>query len=722
MAGHFLEAGDPNQLRSPYYALGLPYVYDDSMTPQTGYSRGDWLLEGMWTDDNALLLDDPMGEENGLDPVYYFSKAVIFDDPGSWVWGNYKGHLMSAEPSSTIASECALCPNSQRKLDWIEGQSGFVNPARGIDELVYESMGNIWYTCSENHGDSWRKELGINVGVRPSIVSAWDAPYIVYNNDSKVHFGRVVNNTWWESLSDFPSSNEASPVIATDDYLGTKLFVWEAQGGTLTYCQWNFNGTMSIVSNVHSSNPTYAAIFPTIAHKYGSHAYHLAWREGPNIYYKRIEVGTGQTWQPEVISNYGQPAQGAPTITVDDNDEAAVAWASTQPGLPETFINFRQNSPGGWGGFASILLDPSNDYWAPSLSNVTGTQPVPALRIAHNINHGGTGVMQLVNGYWTVPSLPQPAADGLHPSLVDVAPSPDQLQAFTLPWAPYTGTLWGLWFTADHLTKTIKKSTALASSREVILIQDTNRITYRVGEFIVKTGNVEDTLEWSCGMDSLVVGSGKPVEKYIETKSVTVPGNSTLRFRTVIDRRGSITSGTPLVYAMEIVDTVTDSVLTAPHAIAVNAMNNGHHDANITISLQQYGNRDVYFRFRLNGRDSTVMMQSNNYYYYPDKTIPKMADSSERLEPVNTRAVLGGNYPNPFNPRTEITYSLRESMVIRLVVCDALGRETAVLKDGPEQAGHHIATFDCRHCGSGLYFYHLVTPYGTLTGRMTLIK
>ena len=723
--GLFLDAGDPQTLLPPYYAIGVPWICNNVSIPKTTHQRGDWLFTGLWRDAYAQLVDDPLGSDNGLDAALYYSKAVIFNTSNAWVWANYKGHLLTSVPSNGAVSECAICPNSQRKIDWIDNQLGFNNPQQGIDQMVYESMGSVWYTHSEDHGATWRKELGIAEGERPSIVSGWDAPYVVYYRDMWVHFGKVVNDSWLEPIHSFDCSDAAAPVIARDDLYGIVVIAWEAYNETIHYCVRNDNGSIFVIPDLHSTNPAYPAVRPTIAHKYGSNAYHLAWREGPSIFYTRIEVGTGVTWPAEVISNSGQPAQGAPSITVDDNDEAAVAWAATEPGIPKTFINFRQNSPGGWGGFASILLDPADDYWAPSISNVTGTQPAPSLRIAHNIESTSgahTGVMQFINGNWTVPSLSQYMTDGRHPNLVDAAQSPNQLEVYTLPWYPYMGSLCGLWFTDQHLTKVNKKSALLASSREVILTRDTSRIAYRVGEFIVKTGVIEDTLDWSSGMDSLIVGISKPVERYIETEPVTVPGNSNLKLRTVMDRHGSIASNSPLVYTLEIVDAATDSILTTPHSVAVNAMNNGHHDAMINVALQSFSGREVYFRFRLQGRDTTVDMLSNNYYYYPGKTIPKAEVVADMQTLIADMASLERNYPNPFNPNTEISYSLKEDMNIRLVVCDALGREISVLREGRENAGSHIEIFDCRQCNSGVYIYRLETPYGNLSRKMVLMK
>jgi len=57
-------------------------------------------------------------------------------------------------------------------------------------------------------------------------------------------------------------------------------------------------------------------------------------------------------------------------------------------------------------------------------------------------------------------------------------------------------------------------------------------------------------------------------------------------------------------------------------------------------------------------------------------------------------AELSPNYPNPFNPRTTISFSLPHPEDVRLAVYDILGREVAVLVDGPQAAGAHRVPFD----------------------------
>ena len=83
---------------------------------------------------------------------------------------------------------------------------------------------------------------------------------------------------------------------------------------------------------------------------------------------------------------------------------------------------------------------------------------------------------------------------------------------------------------------------------------------------------------------------------------------------------------------------------------------------------------------------------------------------------------LLGNYPNPFNPQTTISYALPQAGDARLVVYDMLGREVAVLLDGPQAVGRHTVRFGANHLPNGPYTYRLAAGGKTVTRTMLLVK
>jgi subtilisin family serine protease len=99
---------------------------------------------------------------------------------------------------------------------------------------------------------------------------------------------------------------------------------------------------------------------------------------------------------------------------------------------------------------------------------------------------------------------------------------------------------------------------------------------------------------------------------------------------------------------------------------------------------------------------------------------PKSHLSIEKEKP--TSYALLPNYPNPFNPVTQIKYALPEGIHVALKVYDILGREVAALVNGFEEAGYKEVNFDASALPSGMYFYRLSAGKFIQMKKMILIK
>lgn len=103
-------------------------------------------------------------------------------------------------------------------------------------------------------------------------------------------------------------------------------------------------------------------------------------------------------------------------------------------------------------------------------------------------------------------------------------------------------------------------------------------------------------------------------------------------------------------------------------------------------------------------------------------TLHNQSVSTPVHEEVPTSFELLGNYPNPFNPVTAISYRLAEPGMVRLAVYDALGRELSVLDEGNRSAGLHTVRFDAGALSGGMYIYQLRFNGETQTRKMMLMK
>jgi hypothetical protein len=86
-----------------------------------------------------------------------------------------------------------------------------------------------------------------------------------------------------------------------------------------------------------------------------------------------------------------------------------------------------------------------------------------------------------------------------------------------------------------------------------------------------------------------------------------------------------------------------------------------------------------------------------------------------------------GNFPNPFNPTTTITFSLLENAFVAVNIYDVSGRLIMVLNYGELFEGTHLFQWngksaDGRAVSSGIYFAQIKTHFETVIHKMLLTK
>ncbi|NOX87891.1 MAG: T9SS type A sorting domain-containing protein [Calditrichaeota bacterium] len=85
------------------------------------------------------------------------------------------------------------------------------------------------------------------------------------------------------------------------------------------------------------------------------------------------------------------------------------------------------------------------------------------------------------------------------------------------------------------------------------------------------------------------------------------------------------------------------------------------------------------------------------------------------------------NYPNPFNPVTNIRFKIAEQEYVRITIYDLHGRRIRNLWQGEVKPGYHRFQWDGRDeqgviKSAGIYFYQIKTSRYQHTGKMTLLK
>jgi hypothetical protein len=80
------------------------------------------------------------------------------------------------------------------------------------------------------------------------------------------------------------------------------------------------------------------------------------------------------------------------------------------------------------------------------------------------------------------------------------------------------------------------------------------------------------------------------------------------------------------------------------------------------------------------------------------------------------------NYPNPFNSKTVISFSIPRAEHVRIIIFDILGREAAVLADGPYSTGMHKIALDASSFSSGIYFYQMTAGQFSQMRKLAVLE
>jgi hypothetical protein len=80
------------------------------------------------------------------------------------------------------------------------------------------------------------------------------------------------------------------------------------------------------------------------------------------------------------------------------------------------------------------------------------------------------------------------------------------------------------------------------------------------------------------------------------------------------------------------------------------------------------------------------------------------------------------NYPNQFNPTTEIKFSIEQSGMTTLVIYDLLGREIETMVSENLARGAYTASFNASKLSSGTYVYRLTSNGVSITKKMVVLK
>ena len=116
--------------------------------------------------------------------------------------------------------------------------------------------------------------------------------------------------------------------------------------------------------------------------------------------------------------------------------------------------------------------------------------------------------------------------------------------------------------------------------------------------------------------------------------------------------------------------------------------------------------------------------ESTGTYYLDDLRTATFGptDVLQENDLIPTNFILEPNYPNPFNPTTQIKFSIPKTANVKLIITDILGREVTMLVNDNLSSGNYSVNFDAKSISSGIYFYTLITDNFKQSRKMILMK
>ena len=162
----------------------------------------------------------------------------------------------------------------------------------------------------------------------------------------------------------------------------------------------------------------------------------------------------------------------------------------------------------------------------------------------------------------------------------------------------------------------------------------------------------------------------------------------------------------------EIYDTTSLSYPIPYRDIAVEAFRNvPGNNATIRFSVWAYDGTDS---LKINGEDRVLFVNRYEYLQVDDNGIPNAF-------------ALHGNYPNPFNPTTQIRFDLPYRGNVNIHIYNMLGQKVKVFSMPNTPPGRHAITWNGTNqkgqaLSAGVYLYQMISEDFVKTRKMILLK
>ncbi|MCX7835314.1 MAG: T9SS type A sorting domain-containing protein [bacterium] len=171
--------------------------------------------------------------------------------------------------------------------------------------------------------------------------------------------------------------------------------------------------------------------------------------------------------------------------------------------------------------------------------------------------------------------------------------------------------------------------------------------------------------------------------------------------------------GQPLIVSRIFVSSLLRTIVTFSDT-AFTVAGGDSFDVTITWTPPAPGTLNSQFTLQCNAEQQPVTYRIRGY------ARPTYVRESETQIP--SKFTLAQNHPNPFNPTTDISFTIPMKSHVKLAVFDVMGREVMQLVNENLETGVYTVTLDATQLPAGVYFYKMTAGNFNAMKKMILLK
>lgn len=124
-----------------------------------------------------------------------------------------------------------------------------------------------------------------------------------------------------------------------------------------------------------------------------------------------------------------------------------------------------------------------------------------------------------------------------------------------------------------------------------------------------------------------------------------------------------------------------------------------------------------------NGKEATITVQARDLSgKLSEAVVVNVVPVAGATGEKPTKYELNQNFPNPFNPTTNIKFSVPEAGLVTLKLYNVMGQEVATLINSYTHPAVINYNLDASNLATGVYFYRLDVNNFTATKKLALVK